>query len=114
MEKSIKYKTKNDMREIRVNAKKNDTSIIIFDFDKWIGTGIKLEKDVAINLASNILNFYNMDFVFSDKISTSLKNIEDNLNDTYNTMKEQNYQLWDDDVLELKMYIEREINKIRG
>lgn len=37
------YKTKDNLREIKIKSEKDDISIIIFDFDKWIGSGIKLE-----------------------------------------------------------------------
>lgn len=114
MKRKIEYKTSDNMREIRFHIKEDDTSVVIFDFDKWIGTGIKLEKDVAISLASKILNTYNRDFVFADNITRSLNNIEDAINDIYNMMIEDDRQLWDDDVLELKMEIDKEIRKIRG
>lgn len=114
MKRKIEYKLPNNTKEIRVNIKNDDTSIIIFDFEKWIGAGIKLDKDVAISLASKILNTYNRDFVFSDKINQSLKNIEKAVNNTYSMMVEDNRQLWDDELLDLKMEIDEEIKKIRG
>ena len=114
MKRKIEYKLPNNTKEIRVNIKNDDTSIIIFDFEKWIGAGIKLDKDVAISLASKILNTYNRDFVFSDKINQSLKNIEKAVNNTYSMMVEDNRQLWDDELLDLKMEIDEEIRKIRG
>lgn len=114
MKRKIEYKLPNNTKEIRVNIKNDDTSIIIFDFEKWIGAEIKLDKDVAISLASKILNTYNRDFVFSDKINQSLKNIEKAVNNTYSMMVEDNRQLWDDELLDLKMEIDEEIRKIRG
>lgn len=114
MKRKIEYKLPNNTKEIRVNIKNDDTSIIIFDFEKWIGAEIKLNKDVAISLASKILNTYNRDFVFSDKINQSLKNIEKAVNNTYSMMVEDNRQLWDDELLDLKMEIDEEIRKIRG
>ena len=114
MKRKIEYKLPNNTKEIRVNIKNDDTSIIIFDFEKWIGAAIKLDKDVAISLASKILNTYNRDFVFSDKINQSLKNIEKAVNNTYSMMVEDNRQLWDDELLDLKMEIDEEIRKIRG
>ena len=114
MKRKIEYKLPNNTKEIRVNIKNDDTSIIIFDFEKWIGAGIKLDKDVAISLASKILNTYNRDFVFSDKINQSLKNIEKAVNNTYSMMVEDNRQLWDDELLDLKIEIDEEMRKIRG
>lgn len=114
MKRKIEYKLPNNTKEIRVNIKNDDTSIIIFDFEKWIGAEIKLNKDVAISLTSKILNTYNRDFVFSDKINQSLKNIEKAVNNTYSMMVEDNRQLWDDELLDLKMEIDEEIRKIRG
>lgn len=108
------YKTKDNLREIKIKSEKDDTSIIIFDFDKWIGSSIKLEKEVAIRLASKILKFYNREFIFSDKINKNLEKIEWKLDDTYETMVEYEFSICSDEVLELKEYIVDLIREIRG
>ena len=107
------YKTKDYTREIKLKLKDDETVVIIWDDEKHIGAGIKLEKEVAIRLAGKILKLYNKDFVFSEKISKNLEKIEWKLDDTYETMVEHDFSIDSSEVLELKDYIVdliREIN----
>ena len=110
---SIKYETKDNKREINIKLTKDDTTVMIMDNDKLIGTGIKLEKDVAISLASKILKFYNRDFIFSDKIRLNLEKIEAELEETYTDMIDNNSSIYDDQFLDLKDSIIKLIKEIK-